>query len=80
MKSLYIKDISYDSFESIGNTHLDLKWGDNSLAYKSYAQATTEMHPRMKGESKVTYKDEDTEYFDPNHDDALVVSMRMINT
>lgn len=33
----------------------------------------------MEDDSKITFKKKKVEYLDPNHSDALVVSMRMIN-
>ena len=34
---------------------------------------------RMEGNPKITFKKEETECFNPNHDYATVVSLRMIN-
>lgn len=34
----------------------------------------------MKDDLKIIFKEEETEYLDLNHDDTLVVFMRMINT
>lgn len=33
----------------------------------------------MEDNPKITFKEEETKYPDLNHDDALVVSLRMIN-
>lgn len=53
--------------------------GDNTLGYKAYARATIEKHPRSEDDSKITFKYEEMKYLDSNHDDAIVVSIRMIN-
>lgn len=34
---------------------------------------------RSKDNSKITFKDEEMEYLDSNHDDAIVVFVKMIN-
>lgn len=33
---------------------------------------------RMESDSKITFKKEKIEYLDPNHDNTLVISIRMI--
>lgn len=35
--------------------------------------------PRLEDNSEITFKEEEMEYLDLNYDDALVISMRMIN-
>ncbi|THU67756.1 hypothetical protein C4D60_Mb05t28050 [Musa balbisiana] len=53
--------------------------GDNSSGYKAFTEATIEKCPRIEGGLEIILKEEETEYLDPNHNDALVVSIRMIN-
>lgn len=55
-------------------------WVDISLVYKAYIQATIEKRLKMEGNMKITFKWEEVECLNPNHIDALVVSVRMINT
>lgn len=76
-------------FKNTKNTHPDLKsqWrgklmtlsGDNFLSYKAYTWTIIEKHLRMESDSQITFKKEKIEYLDPNHDNALVISIRMIN-
>lgn len=53
--------------------------GDNTLGHGAYARATIKNHMRSKDDSEITFKDEETEYINPNHDDALGVFVRIIN-
>ena len=53
--------------------------GDNSSSRKAYTWTTIEKCTRMEDNPKITFKEEETEYLDPSDDDALVVSVRIIN-
>lgn len=54
--------------------------GDSSSSHKAYAQATNEKCLRITFDLEIIFKKEDMKYLDPNHNYALVVSIRMINT
>lgn len=53
--------------------------GDNTSSRKVYDWATIEKCPRLENNSKITFKDEEMEYLDPNLDNTLVVFVRIIN-
>ena len=44
-----------------------------------YTRATTEKHRKMEGDQEITLKEEKVKHIDPNHDDTLVISDRIIN-
>ncbi|RZR77310.1 hypothetical protein BHM03_00002350 [Ensete ventricosum] len=50
---------------------------DSVSGRKAYAQAVVEKHPRQKDEPEITFEASETEY--PDHDDSLVVSVRIAN-
>lgn len=52
--------------------------GNNSSSSKAYARATIEKHLRTWDNSEITFKEEETKYLDSNHDNILIVSVRMI--
>lgn len=52
---------------------------DSSSGCKAYARATIEKHSWIKGDLEITFKEEEVELLNLNHDNTLVVSMRMIN-
>lgn len=54
--------------------------GYNFLGRKTYAQAIIEKHSRAEDNLKITFKKKEMKYLDLNYNDALVVSMRAINT
>lgn len=54
--------------------------GDSSLGHKTYTRATIEKCPRTKGDMKITFKKEERKYVDLNYDNAMIVSVTMINT
>lgn len=53
--------------------------GDNLSGRKAYAQAIIEKHPRIQDNLEITFKKEEMKYLDLNHDDALVISVSIIN-
>ncbi|RWW24506.1 hypothetical protein GW17_00011202 [Ensete ventricosum] len=52
--------------------------GDNTSRRKAYARATVEKCPRQRDGLKINFKAKKIEY--PDHDDALVTSIRIVNT
>lgn len=52
---------------------------DSSSKHKAYARATIEKHPRLGKGNKITFKKEEMEYLNPNRNNALVVSIKIIN-
>lgn len=95
-RSSFIGGISGDSSRDHENLHLDLMawWrgrltlllggstsgGDNTSCHKFYTRTTIKKHTILEDNSKITFKDEETEYLNPNYNDILVVFVRMINT
>lgn len=65
--------------------HIDIIIGrptsgeDNSSGCKTYAQATIVKHLRTEGDLKITFKEEEMKFLDPNNNDTSVVSIRIIN-
>ncbi|RWW37679.1 hypothetical protein BHE74_00057168 [Ensete ventricosum] len=51
--------------------------GDNVSGRKAYSHAVVEKCPRQTDEPEITFEARDAEY--PDHDDALLVSIRIAN-
>lgn len=49
------------------------------MGHKAYAHTTIEKYLKSKYDLEITFKEEETDYLDPNYDDSLVVFVRMIN-
>lgn len=53
--------------------------GDNSLRHKAYTWTTIKECLMPEKDVKIIFKKEEMKYLNRNHDDALVISVRMIN-
>lgn len=53
--------------------------GDSSSTHKANALATIEKLSQMENDLEIIFKKEKMEYLGLNHDDALVIFMRMVN-
>lgn len=79
------------SSTNLKNHHLAHKaqWKDKSTTSsvgppqgarcKVYARAIIEKCPRQERGAEITFKEKEREYLDPNHDNTLVVFVKMIN-
>lgn len=52
--------------------------GDSTSEWKAYAQATIAKHLRQRNNPEITFEVGEDEYLD--HDDALVISVRIAST
>ncbi|RZS13144.1 hypothetical protein BHM03_00044673 [Ensete ventricosum] len=51
--------------------------GDSSSTRKAYARSTVEKRPKRDSDPEITFNSGNEKY--PNHDNALVISMRIAN-
>ncbi|RWW16088.1 hypothetical protein GW17_00020052 [Ensete ventricosum] len=55
----------------------DIFNGDSSSTRKAYARSTVEKRPKRDSDPEITFNSGNKEY--PNHDNALVISVRIVN-